>query len=421
MKRITLLLLFASVLYIPYLGNLITYDEVVTLRYFADSPTHALFLWAAPNNHLLHSLLVWVSTTLMGRSELAIRLPAYFAAMLAIASIYHLGRRMYIAQAGLVAATITACTSSFIVFATTARGYSLGLFLAIQLIGQILFPRKTTYTILLVSMALMMVVPSMAILLAGVGIWTLWKSRRMAAALAVGTLCGSAFYAPSLVLQTIVVDFGIRSPSDLISNFGQLLYPWPLGIVLIVLALVGLTQMHLERQLLWGSIGLVAVLLACAQWEISHRLFYARNYLYALPLLAIPAGIAATRLSYVVRGIIVVGWLLPPIIWGSTQTTISADILSVEPELPRFLEYIDTELTPEDGLVIGCCIDQPAWYYAAGKINQLDPQDKQRFVVVATPHASLEEILEDCNTDAVCTLLEPWQTITLYECFPVEE
>jgi hypothetical protein len=360
-KRATLLLLFASVLYVPYLGHLITYDEAVTVRYFAVSPLYALGFWAAPNNHLLHSFLVWLSMALVGRSELAIRLPAYFMAMLMIASTYRLGRRLHSAQAGTLTAVIITCTSGLLVFATTARGYSLGLFLAVQLIEQVLFPRKTTYTIVLLAMGLMLVLPSMVMLLAGIGIWTLWRSRRLVPPLVVGGIAGGAFYLPSLVRQTIVIEFGLPSLGDVLVSFGQLLEPLPLWGLLVLLFLVGLTQMRPDHRWLWGSIGLAVVLLTFVQWEVLHRLFYARNYLYLFPLLAVPAGIAAARLPIPARGMVALGWVLPCVVWTVGQSPISADILPVEPELVRLLDYVDTKLTPDDGLMIGCCIDQPMW------------------------------------------------------------
>lgn len=418
MKRATLLLLFASALYIPYLGHLITYDEVVTVRYFAVSPINALVLWAAPNNHLLHSLFVWMSTSILGRSELAIRLPAFFAALLAIASTYRLGRRMDRMQSGLLGAVIITCTSGFITFATSARGYSLGLFLTVLLIEQMLFPRKTTRLAMLLTMALVLVLPSMVMLIVGVGAWSLWKSRRMVPALVVGAISGGIFYVPSLVWQTSVVDFGLLSLRDMALNFGRLLTPPGLWGLLILLSGVGLLRMSPRQRLLWGSVGLMAVILTLGQWVVLQRLFYARNYLYVFPLLAIPAGMAAARLPQWCRGIIALGWILPSLIWATTQAPITADILPVEPDLPRLLDYIHTELNTGDDFIVGCCIDQPLWYYAANDIDRLAPDGKGRLIVVTTPNATLQQVLKSYNVEATCAPLERWQTITLYECSP---
>lgn len=421
MKRATLLLVFASALYIPYLGNLITYDEVVTVRYFAVSPVYALTLWAAPNNHLLHSLLVWASTMLIGRSEIAIRLPAFFAALLTIAGTYRLGRRMQSKQSGLLAAVIVTCLSGLIAFATTARGYSLGLFLTIQLMEHVLFPRRTARRLLLLSMALILVVPSMIMLLLGVGLWAILRSHRLAPALVVGTLSGGMFYLPSIILRTFVVDFGLLSWVELAHHFAELLKPAPLWGLLAPLATIGFFGLQPRHRWLWASIALVTVAVTVIQGAVSQRFFYARNYLYLFPLLAILAGTTAACLPRWSQGIITLSWILPPLMWTMTQVPVSADILSAEPDLMRLVDYIDTDLSPGDGLMVGCCIDQPLWYYAARRIDQLDPDGKRRLVAVTTPHATLEQVLDGHGIKATCVLMERWQAVVLYECVPAQD
>ena len=53
------------------------HDEAYTYLHYARAPLSvALSDYTYPNNHLFHTLLVWISTRVFGNSEVAIRLPA---------------------------------------------------------------------------------------------------------------------------------------------------------------------------------------------------------------------------------------------------------------------------------------------------------------------------------------------------------
>src|SRR5262245_51440455 len=99
----TILVLAFAALSIPRLNVILTYDDAVTLNYLARSHLHALIGYIAPNNHLLNSLFVWMFTSIMGRSELAIRVPAFFAALIALTLVYQLALRAKSYQAGVTA------------------------------------------------------------------------------------------------------------------------------------------------------------------------------------------------------------------------------------------------------------------------------------------------------------------------------
>jgi hypothetical protein len=94
MKRLYILIFLLAVplVYIPNLTRTIRYDEAYTFLHYADSPVHALLLYTYPNNHFLDSFFVWLSTTLMGTSLIAIRFPSFAAGLLSVAMLYRLGR-----------------------------------------------------------------------------------------------------------------------------------------------------------------------------------------------------------------------------------------------------------------------------------------------------------------------------------------
>ncbi len=103
----------------------VTLDEADT--YFLFAAREAKYIWYGfPNNHLLNSLLIWLSTHLFGVSPLTIRLPALMGAALYISVVYFLCQAT-IDRFPLQLATLTCLVyNPFILdFFAAARGYSL--------------------------------------------------------------------------------------------------------------------------------------------------------------------------------------------------------------------------------------------------------------------------------------------------------
>src|SRR5690242_8416460 len=77
------------------LGGPMRYDEAFTLLNYAGPPvTTLLSNYSAPNNHILHSLLVHASTALLGYDPPAVRLPAFVAGCALVPLTYAVGRRL---------------------------------------------------------------------------------------------------------------------------------------------------------------------------------------------------------------------------------------------------------------------------------------------------------------------------------------
>jgi uncharacterized membrane protein len=86
---------------------------------------YAITNYHAPNNHVLHTLLVHFSTTLLGYYPWAVRAPAFLAGTLIIPAAYGLGKTVYDRYAALLAAVLIAWWSVQVAYSVTARGYSL--------------------------------------------------------------------------------------------------------------------------------------------------------------------------------------------------------------------------------------------------------------------------------------------------------
>lgn len=110
---------------ILFLSHPIAFDEATTYINYATRPlVEAISNYSAPNNHLFHTLLVHLAIQ-FGHDEWIIRLPAFLAGVALVPVTYLLGRRLYNADTGLLAAALVAASSALIEYSTNARGYTL--------------------------------------------------------------------------------------------------------------------------------------------------------------------------------------------------------------------------------------------------------------------------------------------------------
>ena len=175
--------LLLALWFIPFLSlhRPVQYDEAFTYLRYARSPLIALFAYELPNNHLIHSFGVWLTTSLMGDSLLAIRFVSIASALLCAAQLIRLTARLSTLSAGLLAASLLAVIPMWAEMVVNARGYTLSAFLTLVFIEMIYFSgttpsRNRTRALLGVCVLLMLTLPTMALLIAA---GCLWGSARM--------------------------------------------------------------------------------------------------------------------------------------------------------------------------------------------------------------------------------------------------
>ncbi len=129
----------AAALRIEFLDVPLRYDEATTYVNFVSDPLYvSLSDYSTPNNHPLHTALAKVAVTVFGNSPTAIRLPALLAGLALVQAVLALGWMLYGRTAGLVAAALTAVSSTLVEYSTNARGYTLvALFTATGLLAAI--------------------------------------------------------------------------------------------------------------------------------------------------------------------------------------------------------------------------------------------------------------------------------------------
>ena len=109
-----------------YLSQPMLHDEAYTFIAFASRPLLAAISdYALPNNHIFHTLLVYLAYHLLGNQPWIIRLPAFVAGIAIVPLAYAAGAIFYNRKAGLLSAGIVAAAPLLIDYSANARGYTL--------------------------------------------------------------------------------------------------------------------------------------------------------------------------------------------------------------------------------------------------------------------------------------------------------
>lgn len=118
------LFVLAILLRAVYLSRPMLHDESYTVTAWASGPLLGILNdYHLPNNHIFHTVLVYLSLHLLGAAPWMVRLPAFLSMALVTPAVFLLGRRLYNATAGLIAAALTAVLPVFVHYAVNARGY----------------------------------------------------------------------------------------------------------------------------------------------------------------------------------------------------------------------------------------------------------------------------------------------------------
>lgn len=109
-----------------YLSQPMQHDEAYTFIAFASRPFWiAISDYSLPNNHVFHTLLVYLAYHLLGIQPWIIRLPAYLAGIAIIPLAYGVGAAFYDRKVGLLSAGLVASSPLLIDYSGNARGYAM--------------------------------------------------------------------------------------------------------------------------------------------------------------------------------------------------------------------------------------------------------------------------------------------------------
>ena len=206
-------------------------DESSTVLVYASKPFGTVLTsYQTTNNHVLHTVLVWVAHQLGGWNRIALRLPAFLSFCLLLPALWWFARREYGPTAAAFTTALAATTPYFVEFATNARGYTLLflLFVAALLCGQSLVhkpDRKVLWATWAATIGLgCFTIPLMAFPAVATACWMMlarWRRRgreglglfavKIAGWSVVALALAGALYTP--ILATIGID-GMRTTFD---------------------------------------------------------------------------------------------------------------------------------------------------------------------------------------------------------------
>jgi hypothetical protein len=117
---------------VPYMSQPMRFDEAYTYNTYASQPWFVtVSKYDEPNNHVLHSLLVLVSTRVFGDAPWSVRLPAFLAGVLLLPATMLLAAQVGGRRSATLAGLLVATSSPLIEYSTNARGYTLVCFCAV--------------------------------------------------------------------------------------------------------------------------------------------------------------------------------------------------------------------------------------------------------------------------------------------------
>jgi hypothetical protein len=255
---------------LAHLRQTMRHDEAYTYLHYATAPlATALSDYTYPNNHLFHTLLVWMSTHLFGNSEVAIRLPAFVFGMLVVPATYRLALRFADRGASLIAMALAAVWPALVLYSTNARGYSLVgfLFIVMLLFGDEIVERDTRGRWVALSLLFALGMYTAPFMIYAGGAALAWiaaeKARRDGIAGLRAILPGIVASAILTAVITVLVNMPVVENTGLASLVANK-YVTALGPREFVAALPTFAGWLNESLALGVPLPLLAVLIACA-------------------------------------------------------------------------------------------------------------------------------------------------------------
>ena len=401
-----LAVLVAIAVRVPGMDRSLGHDEAFTVEAFASQPyVHIATSYAAPNNHILHTVLVRLSVQALGKSNWTVRLPALAAGVAAIPAIWLVGRALFgSAAVGLAAAWILALIPVHVSYSQSARGYSLLVLLALLSLGAALRGisldnRRSWAALGIFAFLTAWTLPSGAFHLLALIAWAALRTHGVTRrhVLLTGALSGALVLLAYLPVRQQMASAGTRwgvdvwqDPLLLVDVFIRAVGAWIgdwFGLLPAVAAVWGLAWMIRQRHhaalyvgLAWGSALLAALILGVAGQP--------RSYIYLLPtfVLASASGVchAVTACRWRVAAVVA---LLAGYGWVGVRSMSQAQgdpYAALASRLASATHSGDIVVTP-------FIMDVRVWSYARDTIGQR--------LVDALRHADVDSVLFVTSAD----------------------
>jgi len=422
-----------------FLSQPMRYDESYTFLNFVNKGFLNLFYYSAPNNHILHTLMVKLSTLIWGSHPASIRFPSFLAGLGSIPLTLGLCRQLSLRRSGILASIAMSVAPYMILYSTMARGYSLLVFLtlALALAGLRLVSNPVLANSLLVSLVAalgMFTMPSMLFPMAGVYLWiaccSLFRGlpigkvfRKIIIPVCLMTiLLTTIFYTPTIVIsggiEPIVANKFVRPLSwdvfrarvypHFSAVFSDFLRDVPPLAVLVGVFLLGTGLFAQNRERNWTFLLLLPAMLMGAMtiFIIQHAIPFVRTWIYILPFVFIATDFG---FEYLIKYLpakfdTLLRVMLVVLTSSFVLSLVSRNAIAAYPDTGSFPEasavarFLKPTLTKGDAVIARVPADSPTyfylWYYDAPMVVDQRDQAQREFFVVQKSEYSIDSLTQ---------------------------
>jgi 4-amino-4-deoxy-L-arabinose transferase-like glycosyltransferase len=439
-----------------FLAHPMRYDESHTFLTFVNQTPFFLFYYSSPNNHVLHTLLVKLSTLIWGSHPVSIRLPAFLFGIASVPLTFCLCRKLMPERSGILASAAMAVAPYMVIYSANARGYSLLVFLTLALaflgLHVVETPSLPGWALVSLIAALgMLTMPSMLFAIAGLYLWLgclLFCRQRSFGAIMREFLipCGIMTLAFTFLLYTpsIVASGGVGSMlanhylrSSRWSHFFHRLIPhiqkffdsymWnpPCPALLLsigaILLIAGMFRAAKSRD--WPLLFLLPSMLlgAGAVFLLKHAIPPDRIWIYLMPFsfVLMDAGLTSLKEKFPRSLRLLLALLLIMVGLLSALSPMFKETKGSLPDAPLVVRYLKPLLSSNDIVHMGRPASWPIrfyiWYYGLPQAkNAASLEARREFFIVKKSLYTIESLTEkpvvkllDTGDAAVYQLLPP--------------
>jgi hypothetical protein len=379
----------------------VSYDEAYTFLNFVQPGFPALFNYPVPNNHVLHTVLVRITTLILGTSTAVMRAPAFAAGVATIPLTFCLCRSLVPLGSGYLAASALSVFPYLVLYSTMARGYSLLVLLSVGLafVG-LHVARKPSLpgcgVLSLIGALGMLTIPTMLFALGGVYLWlglSLAARRQslrgvlsdfLIPCTVMTFLFTLVFYTPSILesggVQSMIANTFVQAvpwnafAGGLAVHFQSVLrqFSWdvprwaPSSCALLMLA--GMVSAAFKRH--WGVVLLVPSIVVGSGliFIAKQSIPFLRTWLYLIPFALVAADIGFTSVTRPLprQARAAVAVLLLALALQQALTMMSDNVVARGADFPdgaRIVQELKSVMSRGDTVHVKLPADWPIYYY----------------------------------------------------------
>jgi hypothetical protein len=398
-----------------FLNSPMKWDESSTFFSNIQSPLSYVFEYLAPNNHVLNSILERISTLILGKNPIAVRLPAFIAGVASIPLMFRVCRALTPGRSGYFAAAAIAIWPYLIFYSANGRGYSLVVFLSLILILVgfyfVKHPTRGGVGLIAITSALeLFTMPSTLFMVVGACAWIAWllyasgQSRRLILFEFVIPCAGLTIALTALLYTPVVFvsngfehilhnrfvqpqrwhEFFQQSMPHLRATFIALTSGIPTIALLAIAALMAIGLYTSARNRNWPILLLLPLVLASSATILiaQHRIPFERTWIFFVPLILLVADAGFARAIEIVPprfcpAAIIALFLLTTILGLRLIVPYPAAGYSMNEDFPEArlaAQFLKPMLTEGDAVRASLTAEEPTFFYLWYDTTVLDPR-----------------------------------------------